>query len=96
MRKESNRTDPLLRKPEPEGSFAAPEVRGAWVNTLLRDDPDSFEVLQESGALPEKLRLANGDMDAVLFAVSGIRQLSQQDMQTAACSKDARLRRIWR
>jgi hypothetical protein len=83
MRKESNRTDPLLRKPEPEGSFAAPEVRGAWVNTLLRDDPDSFEVLQESGALPEELRLANEDMDAVLFAVAGIRQLSQQDMQTA-------------
>lgn len=83
MIKESNRTDPLLRKPEVEGSFAAPEVRGNWVNTLLRDDPDSFEILQESGALPEELRLANEDMDAFLFAVTGIRQMSRQEKQMA-------------
>ncbi|KAL2671308.1 hypothetical protein Neosp_013888 [[Neocosmospora] mangrovei] len=68
--KESNRTDPILR--QPDVGHAVPELRGNWVNTLLSDEPAAFEVLQESGALPEELRLDNEDIDSILFMMIGM------------------------
>lgn len=70
-RKQANRTDPLLRHPEAEDSEDLPDFRGPWAGVLLSGDPDGFERLAETGALPPELRLWNNSMDSILWLLAG-------------------------
>lgn len=80
MIKEDNRSDPILREPYDEDTYAVPEYRGPWVQILLSDNPSAFEAMMDADVLPPELQLWNQGLDSVLMMMMGNASIKERGL----------------